>query len=281
MRFTSMSKLILCSGVRSSRPYIIEGAGFKVYSIEELCYYLGSHLYLVEDSLFCDALMTWIAQELQLPERAAKLKEIQQKKGDVKALFTALLCSCDYYTEAEIIAFIRSLDGFLKMSPIRRSSLKADNYLKSGKYFEAKKEYEKILNSEHSTTISPEDYGDLLHNLGVSMVHTRGFRDAVAIFYEAYLRNQKKESLHTYLYSIALTEDSQQLEEKFNEYQIADDIRTEILFTIEQRREKAKEEAKRKELDDLFALRNEGDYSYQEKIDTILYQWMDSLRNNI
>lgn len=274
-----MSKLILCSGVRSERPYVVEGAGFKAYSIEELCYYLGSHLYLVEESLFCDSLFTWIAQELQLGDRAAKLKEIQQKKGDVKTLFTALLCSCDYYTEAEIIAFIRSLDGFLKMSPIRRSSLRADNYLKSGKYVEAKKEYERLLDTQHITSIGPEEYGDLLHNLGVAIVHTRGFRDAVAMFYEAFVRNQKKESLHSYFYCIAMTESPQVLEEKFNEFQVSDDIRTEILFTIEQRREKAKEDAKRKELDDLFSMGQEDNYSYKEKVDTILYQWMDSLRN--
>lgn len=68
-----MSGLLLC-GKRSATPYIIKEAGINIYSIEELSYYLYNNTYMVGIEFFCDELIAYIADELELPSLGQKLK---------------------------------------------------------------------------------------------------------------------------------------------------------------------------------------------------------------
>ena len=43
-----MGELILCSHPIAAMPYYIDNISLNVYSLEELCYYIENHLYLIE-----------------------------------------------------------------------------------------------------------------------------------------------------------------------------------------------------------------------------------------
>lgn len=223
-----MGKLILCSGERTKRPYGFNSSGVRIYSIEELCYYLYHHVYLIEENMFTQDLFDWIGSELRLPARAKKLKELRSRNADLKTIVTVILCSADYYSEYEIKSLLKTLDDVAGMPPVKRNCIKADNCLKNKNYMEAAAEYERIINSKEAAELSPEEYGDVYHNLAVAKVHISGLKEASRLFSEAYARNHREESLRQYLYTLLLLDNRETFLDKAEEYQAGEELKQSI-----------------------------------------------------
>lgn len=223
-----MSKLILCSGERTKRPYVFGSAGTRIYSIEELCYYLYHNVYLIEEEMFSMDLFEWIETELKLKERAQKLKQLKQQKADIKTIVAVILCSADYYTETEIKGMLRVLDEVIGMPTIKRNCIKANKLLKNKQYKEAAAEYERIINSSDINEITPEEYGDIYHNLAVAKVNVTGLKEASKLFLKAYERNHREDTLKQYLLTLQLTYRDEEYENKIEEYQVIDKMKLEL-----------------------------------------------------
>ena len=58
-----MGELILCSHPIAAMPYYIDNISLNVYSLEELCYYIENHLYLIEADFMSEELCLWIGQK--------------------------------------------------------------------------------------------------------------------------------------------------------------------------------------------------------------------------
>ena len=70
---------------------------------------------------------------------------------------------------------------------------------------EAMRQYRSILNSKEFAELTSEDYGDILHNIGVLEVRTGAFSQAAVRFREGYERNGKEASLIQYFYALKLS----------------------------------------------------------------------------
>lgn len=219
-----MGKLILCSGIRTDRPYVFSATGTRIYSIEELCYYLYHHVYLIDETFISYSLIDWIGNELKLSDRADKLKQLKQQHADVKTLVTVIMCSADYYSEYEIKSLIKTLDEFIGMPPIRRNIAKADYLLENHQYAEAINEYEMIIDSQEAGQLTPEVYGDLLHNLAVAKANSSGVGEASELFYQAFEKNHREASLRQYFYAIKLGSDLSRFEEKLQRLQLPQEL---------------------------------------------------------
>jgi tetratricopeptide (TPR) repeat protein len=274
-----MGKLILCSGSRTKRPFVFQNGGSRVYSIEELCYYIGSHIYFIDEDTFSYELIDWIKTELGLDSRAEKLKLMKDRQADVKTLLTAVLCSADYYTEQEIKKLIRVIDELNGMSPIKKSCLRADNYLKSHRYNEAAGEYDQILNSKDAGSMTPEEYGDILHNLAVARIHTKGLYEASELFRQAYERNQREESLRQYLFTLCMSNNKKLFQDRIEEYQVRQALVEDILWTMEQMESQAQDCEGMSEFMQLKRWRAEGRMpEYHKKLDDMLEGWIAEVR---
>lgn len=275
-----MGKLILCSGCRANRPYIFTTTDIRIFSMEELCYYIYNYIYIIDEHTFSDSLIDWIGSELKLTERAAKLSWLKKNKADLKTMVTAILCSADYYTEQEIKSLLNSLDRIIGMPAIMRQVVKANSYLKKKLYSEAEKEYMNILALESITDLKPEEYGDLLHNLAVAKVHTAGLSKASEIFLRAYSSNHRLESLLQYLYTIGLSNNRALLMEKLEEYQVDEDSCQRILTYLEQLYIEAQESLDMKKIIHLENLKAMGSYKeYEYRAWELLESWKGKLRN--
>lgn len=274
-----MGKLILCSGVRTKRPYGFASTGVRVYSIEELCYYLYHHVYLMEEDMFSDSLIDWIKTELKLEDRAEKLRLIKEKKPDLKTMVTIILCSADYYTEQEIKSVLKMLDEIIGMPMIKRSCLKANNCLQNGQFREAVIEYESILNSKEAVDLTPEAYGDILHNMAVAKMHITGLKEAPELFGQAYERNHREESLRQYLYALRLVNNDALYNEKVMEYQIEEAFQKSIVDYLEQKNEEAKCSEGMLEIQQLKLHKSQGKMNeYYKKTDEMIDSWKAKVR---
>lgn len=274
-----MGKVILCSGKRTSRPYVLPGTGYRIYSIEELCYYIYNNIYSMDETIFSDSLIDWIGAELNLVSRAEKLSMSVKQKADYKTMLTIVLCSCDYYTEQEIKKLLTVVDEINTMPPVRRWYIRANTLLKRKQYAEAAAEYDRLLISEEAADLSPKDYGDVLHNQAIATLHIYGPERALEIFLHAYERNQREESLRQYLYTLWLAEDREAFDEKLIEYDVSEELGKEIALRMEQL---SRESRLCRPMDEIYMLRNLKNSGksdeVRDKCGQMIEEWINEIR---
>ena len=273
-----MGKMILCSGRRAKRPYLFSKTDVRVYSIEEVSYYIYKNITFVDEDMFSEYFFDWIESELALEQRAEKLRVLKSKNADLKTLVTCLLCSGDYYSQDEIKSILKIVDEIAEYGPVKKHFVRANEYLKKGKYGQAISEYDRILNSKEAIGLSPENYGDILHNLALAKLNTQGFSEAAEIFRQAYERNERKESLRQYLYALKMTSD-ELYNQKVEEYGIDEESRKKIEEEMKEIKIKALESQGMEEINTIKDLKSRGMViDYKEKIEGMMKNWMESYR---
>lgn len=211
-----MGKVILCTGKTARNPYYFLSTGTRVYTIEELCYYIYHNIETVSEELVCPELVVFLRNELGLEERANQLEKLYATHAGIKDIIVLILCSADYYEEEEIRALLSELDTLNEMTPLQRKKRAANQYLESGQYREAMKAYRNILYSREPVEMNSIEYGDILHNLAVLYAKTGAFLTAAEEFRAAYERNGNKESLKQYLYALKLAKQEDQFEKELS-----------------------------------------------------------------
>ena len=83
-----MGSLILCHNKKASQPYKITRIHRKIYTIEELCYYLCNNLYLIDYTIMNEKICEWLYSELDMRELAGELLDLIQKKGSCSAFWS-------------------------------------------------------------------------------------------------------------------------------------------------------------------------------------------------
>ena len=75
-----MGKIILCRGKKADTPLTVLQTGVKLYTAEELCYYIYNNIYLIGQDFIDDNLISFLDEtgEKELAEREAN------KKNDLK-----------------------------------------------------------------------------------------------------------------------------------------------------------------------------------------------------
>lgn len=196
--------VIAGKGKVAEKPYEMPYTGQRVYSIEELCYYIYNNIYTINEDFFQPTLPTWLAEELELTVLSVKLAYMIEEEHGMKDLVVTILCSCDYYKEEEIRNIVKILDEIANLPIYKKKKIKADNYLRACRYGKSLREYRKLLQGSFAINFTPEEYGDILHNQGIAHFYTSSFEKAMEDFKEAYVRNHKKDSLQHYLWILLM-----------------------------------------------------------------------------
>ncbi len=195
---------VLCEGNVARKPYIMPYTNQKIYSLEELCYYLYHNIYTLTEDFFQPALADWLREETNHEKLANKVNKMMSENPTLKDMVVTILCGCDYYRENEIREIIKVMDGIANLPVHKKKKMKADNYLRSGRYAKSLVEYRKLLHGSFSMNFTPEEYGDLLHNQGIAHFYVSSFAEAKRDFKDAFARSNKKSSLRHYLWLLLL-----------------------------------------------------------------------------
>lgn len=212
-----MGKVIICTGNTAKQPYLFKKTGKRVYTMEELCYYIYHNVESISDELYDSELVNFIRNELLLPQRADFIQELIEKKAGIKDVVVSILCSADYYDKAQINQLLLEIDEFYRLSPVQRKKRQADYCLKHNQFKEAMREYRNIINGKEFSQLSSEEYGNILHNMAVIETKIGAFATAAPKFLDAYERNGNTDSLLQYLYAVKLAkqEDTFERETRF------------------------------------------------------------------
>lgn len=220
-----MGKVILCAGRLAERPFAIEGSERKIYSIEELDYYVVENVFGIDLSFFNEDLFSFVETELLLPEVAKTMRELVAKGNDLKDLITAILCASDLYDREEILGVIRTLGQISSMDPWEKRAHIGYQNLKEGNYFSALGYFRGILKEER---ISEKDYGMILQAMGLCLIRTSSYQGAADCFYKAYKYGRTREDLMYFLLSIKLGNLSEEFEKKVETLSPDEDVLKEV-----------------------------------------------------
>lgn len=276
-----MGKVILCTGNITDTPYVFAMSNSDVYSIEEMSYYLYTHIYEITEEFLDQRLIDWIRIELRLPELADKLTVMKLNRNCIKDIVVTILCSNDYYTEKEIKQLIEIMDAIKGLPAIKKKKIRGDYFLRYGLYYNASVEYERILNDHEVAEFSPEEYGNLLHNMGIIKVHTTSYYEAAAYFKEAYNLNHAEQTLIQYMLCILLSGDMKLYEEELTKYERTEVFTEQLYGMISAKEQEAKEALLYKKVQALKEIKMTNPGGYYPKAEELLEGLKQGYRKHV
>ncbi|MDD6797716.1 MAG: hypothetical protein PUE71_05445 [Clostridia bacterium] len=268
-----MSGLILCRTKEAANPYYISNMDVKIYSLEELCYYIYNNIYLIGMDLVDSKLIDFVRNEVQEEKLAARLEYLVEKKAGLAEIVITILKYVDFYTTEEIEQIRGILATLNTQNVYERLKARADRFMVNECYYAAIRNYAQIINGKKDPTLSVVFYSDVCHNMGVAYARLFLFKQAQACFEEAYALSHHEDCRKCAMAAERLAINSQNInhvefldEQTEEEYVLSREIETlmdNAMYSDEYRY-----------LDELQKSKENGNVSlYYKDINDILEKW--------
>ncbi len=196
-----MGSIILCHNKKARQPYEISRINCKIYTIEELCYYLCNHLYLIDYTIMNENLCKWLEEELELSELTENLRQNRIQNGSVEQFVMTILAHSSIYTTAELSRIQSVLDSLKNQRPVEKQKYKADNLLQSGAIKQAILIYLSILREEPDDSVERKFYGKVYACLGAAYGRLFLYKEAASMYEAAFQICEEETMLKAYLYA--------------------------------------------------------------------------------
>ena len=196
-----MSSLILCHKKRAKSAYEIVRIHRRIYTIEELAYYLCNHLYLIDYTIMNVQLCDWLDEELELSDLAQNLRMLLEENATMQQFVMTILEYSSIYSEGELGRIRGILDQLKNQRPVEKQKYKADNLLESGSVKSAIMAYQEIIRGEKDETLDGKFYGKVYACLGAAYGRLFLYKEAAKMYETAFQICEETSMLKAYLYA--------------------------------------------------------------------------------
>lgn len=196
-----MGSLILCHKKRAKQPYEITRVHIRVYTIEELCYYVCNNLYLIDHTIMNLQLCQWIGTELSLPRLAQALQEELEGDCTQKDFVLTLLRESVIYDTAEINKIQGILERLGNQREVEKQKYKADSLMERVEYSAAVLTYQSILGGKQDEAVDKTFYARVYANLGAAYGRLFLYEEAAGAYREACSLCEDRDMMKAFLYS--------------------------------------------------------------------------------
>ena len=195
-----MGSLILCHRTKAVQPYELVRLHKRIYTIEELCYYLCNHLYLVDYTIMNEQLCAWLEEELHLRELAETLRRSMKRHGSLEPFVLTILKSTRLYTAAEITRLESILDKLKDQKEVEKRKYKGDTLFESGELEAAILVYHSIIHDERDDSVDDKFYGKVYACMAAAYGRLFLYEEAASIYRKAYQICQDDSLIKAYIY---------------------------------------------------------------------------------
>lgn len=270
-----MSGLILCRTKEAKNPYYISNMDIKIYTLEELCYYIYENIYLISVDIANDKLIDFIRNEVEEKALADKLEYLTKQRAGLAEFVITILKYVDYYDISEIEQIREILEMLNTQNVLERLKARADRFLENKCYNSAIKNYGNILMSPRDKTLSGIFYASVNHNMGVAYSQLFQYKKAITYFDTAYSIGQHEESKKCSMAAKYLAMANEVIVEKE-----VDDYDNEEEYVLKREIETLMDNAiysdEYKELEEIYALKDKGEVGqYYQEVERKLEQWKE------
>lgn len=196
-----MGSLILCHKKKAKHPYEISRIHRRIYTIEELCYYLCNNLYLIDYTIINEQLCKWIGEELELSELADLLLDLLKNHSSVEQFVLQILNSSRIYTQGELAHIQNVLEKLKNQKEVERQKFKADCLFESGELESAILVYMSIVNGERDDSVDSRFYGRVYACLASAYGRAFLYEESARMYEKAYKICEDARMLEGYLYA--------------------------------------------------------------------------------
>ena len=209
----------LCVGEYAKTGYEPEHMGTKVYSLEELCFFIKENAYLLDDGFMEEELGRWLSRECKLEELGEEVRKAFYRKISLKA-FVGIILEYSGFFSKEVNTEIESIiEKNSSLSIYEKRKAKADALVKRGYYGMAGREYGKLLQ------ILPDEMtilrGEIYHGCGICLANMFYFSKAGEYFLKAHTLTGKIACYRQYLWTRRLSMSEKEYFEFLREHEEA------------------------------------------------------------
>ncbi len=180
-----MGNLILCRSVEAEQPYYVEKLGVRLYTGEELSYFIYNNPMLIEPDMLDERLFAFIEEGIKMPALAEKLRR-WKPEADYRELLLIILQDIHYYSSQELQQFQAELTRLAKAGPDELMVEKADYMAGIGRYYDAVRLYDRLLSGKADPALGEAFYGRVSYNKGIVNAKLFLYRAAMDSFARAY-----------------------------------------------------------------------------------------------
>lgn len=208
----------LCTVKKAEHPFLIESVQIRIWSLEELCFFLSRNICLIDQSVVNERLAGWIGDELDLKALSHRLKDaLGRPDGDVSYFIMPIFAQIGYLDPDEQRKVRRQLAEAQVRPEEESSKMKADYLVGCGKLHAAQTRYREILSSGSEGKLRISFLESVWNNLGCAYALEFRFEKAADCFLSGYRLGRSRELLRKYLSALPLYLDEEEYRAKLKE----------------------------------------------------------------
>ena len=181
-----MGDFIICSGRRAEQPYLMKYENRAIYRMEELCWYMKEHLFLIDEHLITVELFDWIGEELGLKQLQRDLADCLRIRKSTVACALLIFEEAALYTEAELEEMEKKMEFYAGLQDAQRQKLLADHLLEVGLDRKALYLYLDLYSKAKAKKLSAVLLSSICYNAGRIYAGQFYLREAARMFAESF-----------------------------------------------------------------------------------------------
>lgn len=140
-----MGCIFLCKGKKAESPYVVANIRKKLYTIEELCFYIYDNPVLCGEELLNPRLTHWIGSQCGFADLCDSILIILNKDPRPERVASQIFAYTDYLEKSDREAVCERIRKYSQFSVNERKKMCADHHVVAGRYSEAIRDYEEML----------------------------------------------------------------------------------------------------------------------------------------
>ena len=204
-----MSECMLCQSKRAERPHLIEPVGLRIWSVEELIYFMRNNLTLLDEELLDEKLTAWIKDELRMRRLASILAQVISKPFSVRDYLLPIYHETGYPGEDEIRRTLNALEDLEALPAPVRLKKKADALTGYHRYLRAIGIYRQVLEYQKSSHLGAQFTGMIYGNIGAAYARLFQMEEACSFLKESYTLLHSSDAARRYLSAVYLKDGRQ------------------------------------------------------------------------
>lgn len=230
-----MGRVRICIGNYATTPYEMVQTGNRIYSLEELCYYLCTNAFLLDSEWITAQLIEWIEIQLGLSELAKELNAML-RNGNSLGSFVARILEAGHFCEPEEQnKVLKVIQENSKLNIYEKKKKRIDYLASSGCYEQALLEYQRLL-----PLVTGKDLaltGELYMAMGKAAARMFYFSMAEEMFEKAYKITYRRESMLYYICAVKMHGTKEEQVQKLASSLELKELETEADHILEQLRQ--------------------------------------------
>ena len=216
-----MSGYHLCQVKKAGNPYYIASTGLRIYTIEELCFYLQTNIYLIDKTIINRKLCEWLDMELGLTKLSRKLLEQLNEDGvGIGNFIMPIFKEINYLSPAAARKIAEQISRVEIQPEDLRHKMKADHLVSYEMYQNAIREYYLILKERSPGNMGIQFYAAVLNNMAVAYARLFLFEEAADCLWQSYSMVRSGRTWRRYLSVLPLYMSREQYQDRLKELHV-------------------------------------------------------------